>query len=377
MGQALREKNMRIAFIIIGNTERGGEIDGESIRYGSVTSSGTDSSAILAAEYLASVGHEVVFAIESRSTVKNFKNVTYTDVQFNGIENKTFDILVTSLWFSNFDTLKIKVTNSLIYWCHLSWMYSIREMVEYCNTNQLKFGVVHVSKWEQGHNRDTVDFMRKNVHKGTSSIVIPNAIVTDVGTAVLNRRLERIPKKVTFHAQWSRGGPTALETVRKLGWDESKFGSFDYLRSDSKWRFDKRGLFGQLAESEYFIFPSFTHGKLIYKDTFSCAIAEALMMGVVVVTYRLGALPEYYNDYCEWAEFPDGTDLEKMNSEKVSEDPNFGRVDTLVEAVERLERNPQKKLEMSAKGTQYVLNNFSIEKIGPIWNEYLRSIYES
>ena len=367
---------MRIAFVIIGNTDRGGELDSESIRFGGVSSSGTDSSAILVAEYLARIGHEVVFATELCSTPKKARDVTYTDIKFSGVDNKTFDIMVSSLWFSDFDNLPIKITNSLIYWCHLSWMYSLREMVAFCNTNNLKFGVVHVSKWEQGHNRETVEFMSKNVKRGVTSRIIPNSIVTDVGQSILNRKLQRVPKKVIFHAQWSRGGPTALDTVKSLGWDLSNFNSFDYLKSDSKYRFDKRGLFGQLAESEYFIFPSFTHGKLIYKDTFSCAIAEALMMGVIVVTYRLGALPEYYNDYCEWADFPAGTDLDKINSEKVSEDPSFGRVDTLVDAVNRLEKNPHRKSEMSVKGSEYILNTFSIEKIGPMWNDYIHSLYE-
>ena len=368
---------MRIAFIIIGNTDRGGELDGHSIRFGSVSSSGTDSSSILAAEYLASVGHEVVFATELCSNPRKVNSVNYTDINFSGIDNKVFDILITSLWFSDFNSLTIKVTNALIYWCHLAWMYSIREMIDYCNKCDIKFGVVHVSDWERGHNQAVVDVMRREIKRPVNSIIIPNSIVTDVGTAILERKLKRIPKKVIFHAQWSRGGPTAIETVKKLKWNESNFQSFDYLRSDSKYRFDKRGLFAQMAESEYFIFPSFTHGKLIYKDTFSCAIAEALMMGVIVVAYRLGALPGYYNDYCEWAEFPSGTDLEKMKIEKVSEDPNFGRVDTLVDAVERLEKNPQKKLEMSARGTQYILDTFSIKKIGPMWDKYLRSIYES
>lgn len=364
---------MRIAFLIIGNTDRGGDLNGETIRYGKVGSSGTDSSAILVAEYLASQGHEVVFAKESCAQFVKIRGVVYTNVNFDTITNKTFDVLVTALWFERFSSLNIKVTKALVYWCHLAWMYSMREMADFANAHGLKFGVVHVSEWERNHNKDTVEFMKNTVRSDTTSIVIPNAIMIDVAKPIIEQRIEKKSHQTIFHTQWSRGGPTALEAVKRLGWDVSNFVSFDYLKTSADDRLDKRTLFIKLAESEYFLFPSFTHGRLVYKDTFSCAVAEALLMGVIVVAYRLGALPEYYNDYCVWVDYPAGVNLQKIQSERVSEEPLFGNVDNMVAKVKYLENNPDIKKKFTV-GREYILTNFCIEKIGPTWERYLLSI---
>jgi len=61
VGQALREKAMRILFTVLGNSRRSNYLDGDTLRYGNGGGSGTDTSSIIAAEQLAAQGHEVVF----------------------------------------------------------------------------------------------------------------------------------------------------------------------------------------------------------------------------------------------------------------------------------------------------------------------------
>ena len=362
---------MRIAFIVVGNVERGGLINGESIRYGGTGASGTDSSAILVAEYLSKVGHDVVFAVEGVTDFEICRGVKYTNLKFDTVDNKEFDVLVSCLWFDRYNDLNIKVTKSLIYWCHLAWMYGIKEMTEYAKENNLHLGIVHVSEWEKKHNNQTIQVMRRD-YKNISQITIPNSICVDVVEEILKEKIQKKSKKTIFHAQWSRGGPTALEIVKRLGWDESNFISFDYLKTAAG-RVDKRELFRQLAESEYFIFPSFTHDRLVYKDTFSCAVAEALALGVLVVAYPLGALPEYYRDYCAWSNFPDGTDLEKMESEKVSETSVLGNTDNMTELVRQIESRPDRKSRMSSNGLRSA-DRFDIKKVGNIWSDYLNTL---
>ena len=53
---------MRILFTVLGNSRRSNYLDGDTLRYGKAGGSGTDTSTILIAEYLASQGHEVVIA---------------------------------------------------------------------------------------------------------------------------------------------------------------------------------------------------------------------------------------------------------------------------------------------------------------------------
>jgi glycosyltransferase involved in cell wall biosynthesis len=341
------------------------------MREGKVGASGTDTSAILVAEYLAKVGHEVVFAAERTTVGEKVRGVLYTNINFENVENKNFDVLVTSLWFSAIDTLPIIVTQSLIYWCHLAWMYSMKELTEYARKHNLKLGVVHISEWERKHNKSTVDGMEVDLKQPIYTTIIPNSITTDIIEDIEKLQLERKPHRAVFHAQWSRGASTALEAIKELGWSEDDFVTFDYLQSASKQRADKTILYRELAQSDYFIFPSFTSGRLVYKDTFSCAVAEALAMGVIVVAYPLGALPEYYNEYCTWADYPPGVNVEKLNSERLTEEPLMGNVSTIVEKVKYLENNPTFKQQLREAGKKYIKETFNIEKIGPRWEDYL------
>ena len=56
---------MRIVFTVIGNSRRSNYLNGETLRYEGGGGSGTDTSSIVVAEYLASQGHEVVLVTEA------------------------------------------------------------------------------------------------------------------------------------------------------------------------------------------------------------------------------------------------------------------------------------------------------------------------
>ena len=125
---------MRIVFTVIGNSRRSNYLNGENLRYGGGGGSGTDTSSIVVAEYLASQGHEVVLVTEAlepkleeiyKSLGRDYtpgmkvRDVIYTNLNFDGVENKEFDVLINSLWFHKYNELPIKVTKALIYWNHM------------------------------------------------------------------------------------------------------------------------------------------------------------------------------------------------------------------------------------------------------------------
>lgn len=390
---------MRIAFIVIGNSRRGNYLNGHNLRYGNAGGSGTDTSSILVAEYLAKKGHDVVFVIDKLESQleRQYKDrgdsfipgtkingVTYTYIDFEGIENLEFDILVNMLWFHNYESLPIKVTKSLIYWSHMQWLYGAGEITKYAEKNNLSVGIVHISNWERSMTDNVVNGMIKS-YPNIKRTTIPNPIMDDIITEVINQSPQRKPYKFVFHASWARGGNVAIDAIRKLSFDDKELHGFDYLITIPDFNddffvrhnsVDKKTLFTHIAESEYFVYPLYTPYQDVHKDTFSCVVAEAIALGCIVITYPLGALPENFNDYCVWLDFPPDTDPEKMQKEPLSKDLDgkFIYTDNIINTINKLENNPQLKEQIRQSGTQYILDNFNSSKVGEMWEDFIKEI---
>jgi glycosyltransferase involved in cell wall biosynthesis len=386
---------MRIAFILIGNSRRSKYLDGESLRYGGAGGSGTDGSTILVAEYLASQGHEVVITsdkLEPELEEKNgamqtgriVRGVQYTDIDFTNVENKEFDVLISSLWFQEYEKLPIKVTKSLIYWCHMQWLYGIDEIIKYSKDNNLSLGFVNISEWERSMTQGTIDHA-KNQYENTKQTLIPNPIMDDIINEVINEQPIRKPQKFVFHAGWARGGDVAVQALRELDFPNKEFHSFDYLlcthaHTDGFFNMhngvDKKTLFKHIAESEYFIYPLYTPYQDVHKDTFSCVVAEAIALGAIPITYPLGALPENFNNYCYWLDFPEGVNQEEMQRESLSKDleGKFKCTDNIIRAINWLEENPQYKERIRREGKDYILNKFNTQKVGQMWVDFINQL---
>jgi glycosyltransferase involved in cell wall biosynthesis len=360
---------MRIAFLLTGNVSRNGNLTGYNIRYGGASSSGTESSVIYIAEYLSSIGHKTTIALEKCDEPINSNGVSYTDFNFSGESDLEYDILISCLWFKDYELLPIKVNKALIYWCHLAWGYSYGEMVNYVNKNNLKFGLVSISNWAYNHNIDIKNIM-ENSGVEVFDVVIPNPVAVDIMGETLKNPPVRNPHRFIHHGQWSRGGDTAFRSIKSLNWEDYEFISFDYI--DTVNGLDKSTLFNAIAASEYFVYPQITHGKWVYKDTFSVSIAEAIGLGAIVVTYPLGAVPEYFGDYCQFLEYPEGVNIERLKSERLSEEPLLDCTDNIVEMIKYLEDNPDHKEKIRQAGKKYIADNFNIDKVGSIWKEYLK-----
>ena len=390
---------MRIAFIVIGNSRRSNYLNGYNLRYGGGGGSGTDTSSILVAEYLAKQGHDVVFSSDKLDDhlIESYKDkgiiyvpgeeyygVKYTNIEFEGIENKSFDVLISMLWFHDYDKLPITVTKSIIYWSHMQWVYGTKELVTYADSNNISIGLVHISEWEEKMNKDVFPHIQ-SLYKNCKKTIIPNPIFDEIINEVIDENIQKKKNKFIFHALWTRGGNVAVEAVRKIELENKEFHAFDYLmvihgHEDSFFYnhqgVDKKTLFRHLAESEYFIYPLYTPYKDVHKDTFACTVAEAISLGTIVLTYPLGALPENYKDYCVWLDPPPNTDLDLMQTQTLSKDEEglFNYTENIVDKINYLENNPEIKEHYKNIGKKYILDNFNIEKVGKMWENYINQL---
>jgi hypothetical protein len=387
---------MKILFTVLGNSRRSNYLDGNTLRYGNGGGSGTDTSTIVVAEYLASQGHEVVIASEKLEPPlekeyaqkgiffnpgKKVNGVIYTNFEFENIYIQEFDILINSLWFQDYNNLPVKITKAVIYWCHMQWIYGIDEMIKYCTENNLKLGFVNISEWEKKMNSGTINHTIAR-YPETKSTLIPNPIMDDMINEVLSENPQRKPHKFVFHASWPRGGNVSIDAVRQLPWDDKEFHAFDYLmvthqHPDEFFHkhngVDKKTLFTHIAESEYFVYPLYTPYQDVHKDTFSCVVAEAIALGAIVLTYPLGALPENFDGYCQWLDFPEGANPEEMQEESLSKDLDgkFQCTDNIIQKINYLEENPQIKEELRQNGKNYILDRFNSTTVGNMWVNFI------
>ena len=357
---------MKIVFLLPGTEGRPLPLNGESIRYGNAASSGTDQSVILVGEYLAKQGHNVTVVLD-KTDFKTVNLVNYTDFTYKGID-KEVDILNVNLWFEKYDEIPFRVTKVVQYWHHMAWQYGIEQISNFCLENKVDLQLIFPSAFAQSHNVHNY-FRFKDSGISVSRAIIPNPIEDQLAEKVLEENIQRDPKKVIFHAQYARGGEITRRVIEQF--DSSLYlKTFDYVNLENG--VDKQTIFRELASSEYFIFPLYHPNSCVYKDTFSCAVAEAIAMGVKVITYPLGAFTEYFNEGCYYADFPPHTNINRMFSEKVScEIPYMGDTRTLVDALKQVTDSDNREFLHLASTSNLIRKQFSVEEVGSQWNNLI------
>jgi len=360
---------MRIAFILPGTESRLKPLNGYSIRYGSAACSGTDQSVIFVAEHLAKKGHEVVISLDNvDETGSVIENVIYTNRLFEKIENKEFDILITCLWMGDYKNIPIKVTKSLIYWYHLAWGYSMSEILDYVKEHNLTFGMVCPSKWCESHVKHDWEYFSSNMSLPSSKKIIPNPIDTNLAKKTIEKNNQRSAKSSVFHAQGNRGLHLVERVLSELQWPKAKI--MDYL--DHSIGQDKQCVFDYLSKGEYFIFPLMTDDWTVYKDTFSCSVAEAIALGCIVITYPLGAIPELFKDNCIFLNFPEGSDIKNLLEERLTRGATYlNNTENIKNKLIELEANPTLKEKIRENAFSFIENNFSIKLVGEMWDEFI------
>lgn len=399
---------IRIAFILIGNERRNGPVNGDTLRRddvdGGVAASGTDQTTILVAEHLASCcdGAKYDCTIASSNSGEpgaRIRGVTYTDLSFGGVEDRTYDVLVNTLWFEDFEALPIDVTRAVVSWAHCPYIYGFDPLKRFLagKNPKLKYAVVNLSEWGRSHTTHIARALSPDVVER----VIPNPLMTDVidrafqVKSLAERDEQRAPRDVVFHATWNRGGKLVIDTMRTLGWREggAKLHMCDYLMhrpdgSDSSVEvvalgaLSKSSLLETLSRCQYFVYPLVNEAGQMHKDTFACVVAEACAMGAVVLTYPVAALPETYGDALYWLPFPEKVlshheKVEHLRTATLSDNVDMLDVENIVAAMRHLDEHPDERKELRDRARARVTELYDVARVGRMWEELIEALLQS
>lgn len=357
---------MKIAFLVPGTEGRPLPINGHTTRYGNAPCSGTEQSVILVAEYLAKNGYDITIVID-KTDFETVNNVKYTDFSYKGMPGE-IDVLVTMLYFAEYDKLPFKVNNKVIHWFHMAWGYGIRELNLYCKTNNLPLKLVNPSAFAQFHNTYSYE-LHHGENVDVSRYIIPNAVDKKLINEVRKENIEKDPNKIIFHAQFSRGGAVVKEALKQFD-NNFYIKHFDYVEKESA--VGKLELLRELASASYFVFPLYHPNGCTYKDTFSCAVAEAIAMDVKVITYPLGAFPEHFSGLIHYANFPPGVDINKLYKDRVSCDvPQLQNPAPIVEALKKAEELGKDFIPNLQYNSINFVNFYSDDMIGKYWQNII------
>jgi glycosyltransferase involved in cell wall biosynthesis len=363
---------LSICFFIGSCDDRSGEWNGEIIRTGGVGVSGSDTSFILMAEFFALKGHNVSLVASSCKENTKVNNVTYLKTPC-----KYTDILVIppSDEFLNYEWENIK---TLIIWCHMQHTFSqesFNKIIKKFPTSKIV-----VNYMNQFTKRATNIYSPHTGYFINDEFFAPNPLLDNL----LSNQIIKIPNSFIFNTSFRRGGEVMLNIFNKLPYENKSLvlcssykDELKDLNNQSNIKIlnslDKKTLYENLSRSEYFIYPlvaPLNQGANLHKDTFCCAIAEALANEVIVLTFPVGGLPELYENTLIYLPFPDISkssfhlsDYHSSASELYSDD----FYNSVVSIIEFLNKNPKYKELIKRRGKELVNTKFNINTIGDIW----------
>jgi FkbM family methyltransferase len=354
----MSNEDVNVVFFLDG-TSRGRPWSGSAARNGGVATSGTEQSVAVVAEELAKVpGFKCTVVSENCADGVVDRGVVYKRA-LDAVEWARADVVATVPWLSP-PLEKMRRGARLIAWTHCpfvqSWLLDARDR------HGLQVELVHPSAWCM----DVVRASMAGIVPQPAHAVIPNPLMMldcEPALGALDLDAPRPPSFV-FHACYERGGAAARRVVSALGWDE--LAPFRVLEYDRSVPFasgaDKTTLAAVLRGSKYFVYPLVLPGGSVHLDTFACCVAEALLQGVHVVTYRAGALFETYGDAVHWVDGP--LDGAYMNSEASAQ-----RIADVVRRVEAMSAAEDRNWRV--RGRARVASLYSPAVVGAAWRALL------
>lgn len=351
--------------------------DGKAVRNGGVGVSGTHQSYVMVAEQM--MKNKTI----QQAYIHNYCNDTVVNEVMYLSDTQSISHLVDAIvvppWYC-------KSTNSFTDLCNV--YPNLKTIVVWFHYHLLEHGIalsiinspstldivfVHLSQWSKNN---IMKMSPPNILARVSkNFVIPNALMTDA----LPTYTDTIhPCNATFTACFERGGEVAQRVWNKVKkQNPGKWGEFtSYAYTDTSNQRDKLQIFDALGNARYFIYPLVLPPGLssysVHRDTFGCAVAEAIACGVEVISYPVGALEEHFSDMIHWIPFPLGLTKEDINQSIT--DPRipelFGdlQVNIIASMLETLDASYEQRVNKRAKDAERVRSMFHANKIGEMWH---------
>jgi len=375
---------MKIAFILTGNILRKSQYNGHEIRYNGVGVSGTEFTQIVVAEQLAKAGHNVVMCspmfIPSR-----INDVLYTKQVSDIIDA---EVIINIPWYTGHRLIFPNLHTLIIHFHCVNIANGLVKFIKE-NTSIKRIMGVYNSEWcKQMEAKDPY------YHVIQHDEIIGNPLMSDIIHKVDQLEISKTPRSVIFTATWERGGHVALQVYDHLKqsiWKDldSTFTAMDYYMCSDfpKHRkditcilsADKETVYKQLAQSEYFIYPLALQDHRIHKDTFACCVAEAVAMGVIVITWPIATLPDTYKDMIVFVDPPTNYNPDIFTMTHCRDHSLISKeaIAILMNKVIEIENNPELKKELQTKGKEKVRQLYSDEVIGSKWIDLMTRISRS
>jgi hypothetical protein len=366
-----------ICFFIGQCSDRNNEWNGEIIRTGGVGVSGTDTSFILIAEYFSKNGWNVSFISSTCKNESTYNGVKYYSLDYFKNYNPNFNIIVIPP-SDEFLKYKWKNIDTIIIWCQMQHTFS--EVAFQSFKSQYQTSKIFINYMNNFTKNATTIYSPHTSFYIDNFFFIPNPLLNDI---VIPETV-KVPYSFIFNTSFRRGGQIMLNIFNKLPYINKTLkicssykGELDHLKNNYNIQIlnslDKTTLYNNLSNTEYFIYPLVSpldQCANLHKDTFCCAIAEALLNEVIVLTFPVGAIMEMYGDTLVYLPFPDLSKQSLHKSEYHSSAPelyNKEFEDVVINIIEYLEKNPIFKELLKKRGKEYVINKFNIDLIGKEW----------
>jgi len=356
--------------------------DGDAIRNGGVGASGTHQSFVIVAEQMMknkTIEQAYIHNFCKESCVNGVRYIRDTSSI-----SSLIDTVIVLPWYAKSMHAFADLCNTypklktIVVWfqCQLLEQGTALSIIN--SPPSLEIVFVHLSYWSKNN---VIKMSPPNVlARINKHYIIPNALMSDTlppykGTLH--------PNNAIFSACFERGGEVAERVWTKVKKENpSKWGDFMACEyPDKSNQKDKNQVFQALGNARYFLYPlvlppgPFSYS--VHRDTFGCAVAEAIACGVEVLSYPVGALEEHYKDMIHWIPFPLGLTKEDINQSVT--DPRipelFGdlQVNIIANMLNTLDASYEQRAGKRAKDAERVRSMYHANTIGEMWHAYFKN----